>query len=215
MVEQCLQSVLASTVIGSTIGIYETKFVGGERIIAIRQKKNRADLQSISDLLDLSGLQVYVSFFVFGDGSTLNTNAASKFLSGQTEFFTTSSDFFPNIHIQGPPFPKLIVTEKFYYYKKKFLTRNKARVYYVSSQETNLIAREVKTVNSLEMKVAMKRNEDTQEKLAEALGLQISGISARINGHIDFRISEVEKIRDRYNLSNEDLVNIFFTTKVS
>lgn len=70
-------------------------------------------------------------------------------------------------------------------------------------------------MNSLEMKVAMKRNEDTQEKLAEALGLKISGISARINGHIDFRISEVEKIRDRYNLSNEDLVNIFFTTKVS
>ena len=70
-------------------------------------------------------------------------------------------------------------------------------------------------MNSLEMKVAMKRNEDTQEKLAEALGIKISGISARINGHIDFRISEVEKIRDRYNLSNEDLVNIFFTTKVS
>ena len=72
-----------------------------------------------------------------------------------------------------------------------------------------------KSVNSLEMKVAMKRNEDTQEKLAEALGLQISGINARINGHIDFRISEVEKIRTRYNLSDEDLLKIFFTTKVS
>ena len=70
-------------------------------------------------------------------------------------------------------------------------------------------------MNSLEMKVAMKRNEDTQEKLAEALGLQISGINARINGHIDFRISEVEKIRTRYNLSDEDLLKIFFTTKVS
>ena len=70
-------------------------------------------------------------------------------------------------------------------------------------------------MNSLEMKVAMKRNEDTQEKLAEALGLQISGINARINGHIDFRISEVEKIRTRYNLSDEDLLKIFFTNKVS
>ena len=70
-------------------------------------------------------------------------------------------------------------------------------------------------VNSLEMKVAMKRNEDTQEKLAEALGLQISGISARVNGHIDFRISEVEKIRERYNLSNDELVQIFFTSHAS
>ena len=70
-------------------------------------------------------------------------------------------------------------------------------------------------MNSLEMKVAMKRNEDTQEQLAEALGLQVSGINARINGHIDFRISEVEKIRRRYNLSDAELINIFFTTKVS
>ena len=70
-------------------------------------------------------------------------------------------------------------------------------------------------MNSLEMKVAMKRNEDTQEKLAEALGLQISGVCARINGNIDFRISEVEKIRDRYNLSNEELVKIFFTKNAS
>lgn len=70
-------------------------------------------------------------------------------------------------------------------------------------------------MNSLEMKVAMKRNKDTQEKLAEALGLQVSGVCARINGHIDFRTSEIEKIRERYNLSNDELVKIFFTTKVS
>ena len=70
-------------------------------------------------------------------------------------------------------------------------------------------------MNSLEMKVAMKRNEDTQEKLAEVLGLQISGVSARINGRISFRASEIEKIRERHNLSNDDPVKIFFTTKVS
>ena len=70
-------------------------------------------------------------------------------------------------------------------------------------------------MNSLEMKVAMKRNEDTQEKLAEALGLQISGVNARINGHIDFRASEIEVIRNRYDLTDEQLVKIFFKTKVS
>lgn len=70
-------------------------------------------------------------------------------------------------------------------------------------------------MNSLEMKVAMKRNEDTQEKLAEALGLQVSGVCARINGHIDFRSTEIETIRDRYNLSDSELVKIFFTKKGS
>ncbi len=66
-------------------------------------------------------------------------------------------------------------------------------------------------MNSLEMKVAMKRNEDTQEKLAEVLGLQVSGINARINGHIQFRADEIGKIRRRYNLSGEDIVKIFFS----
>lgn len=70
-------------------------------------------------------------------------------------------------------------------------------------------------MNSLEMKVAMKRHEDTQEKLAKALGLKISGVSARINGKLDFRASEIEKIRDRYNLSNDELVQIFFTSHAS
>lgn len=65
-------------------------------------------------------------------------------------------------------------------------------------------------MNSLEMKVAMKRNEDTQEKLAEVLGLQISGVSARINGKTDFRAKEIAKIKDRYKLSAEELVKIFF-----
>lgn len=65
-------------------------------------------------------------------------------------------------------------------------------------------------MNSLEMKVAMKRNNDTLEKLAEALGLQVSGVCARVNGHIEFRANEVRTIRHRYNLSAEDVVKIFF-----
>ena len=70
-------------------------------------------------------------------------------------------------------------------------------------------------MNSLEMKVAMKKNEDTQEKLAEALGLQISGINARINGKTDFRASEISKIRKRYNLTPEEVCKIFFSQEAS
>ncbi len=64
-------------------------------------------------------------------------------------------------------------------------------------------------MNSLEMKVAMKRNADTLEKLAEALGLKVSGAWARVNGKTDFRANEIKTIRQRYNLSAEDIVKIF------
>lgn len=70
-------------------------------------------------------------------------------------------------------------------------------------------------MNSNEFKAAMKRNDDTQEKLAEALGIQVSGVSRRINGDIDFRRSEINIIRDRYKLSPEETMLIFFDDKVS
>ena len=65
-------------------------------------------------------------------------------------------------------------------------------------------------MNSLEMKVVMKRNQDTQEKLAEALDLPVSGVNARINGSIEFISGEMKLIKERYNLSAEDVVSIFF-----
>ena len=64
-------------------------------------------------------------------------------------------------------------------------------------------------MNSIELKVAMKRNKDTLEKLAEALGLQVSGVWARVNGQTESRAKELSKIRQRYNLSAEDIVKIF------
>ena len=42
-------------------------------------------------------------------------------------------------------------------------------------------------MNSSNLKAAMAKHNDTQEKLAEFLGLQVSGINARINGKIEFR----------------------------
>jgi transcriptional regulator with XRE-family HTH domain len=66
-------------------------------------------------------------------------------------------------------------------------------------------------MNTNELKAAMKRNDDTQEKLAEALGLQVSGVSERVNGKIEFRRSEINTIRERYKLSAEETIKIFFT----
>lgn len=65
-------------------------------------------------------------------------------------------------------------------------------------------------MNPNELKAEMKRNNDTQEKLAEALELSVSGVNDRINGRVEFRRSEINTIRQRYNLSAEDTVRIFF-----
>jgi hypothetical protein len=70
-------------------------------------------------------------------------------------------------------------------------------------------------MNPKELKAAMKRNDDTQEKLAEALFLHISGVNDRINGRVEFRRSEINIIRKRYNLSAEDTMRIFFDDPVS
>lgn len=66
-------------------------------------------------------------------------------------------------------------------------------------------------MNSNELKAEMKRNNDTYEKLAEALDLQVSGVSERVNGKVEFRRSEINIIRKRYRLSPEDTIRIFFT----
>ena len=65
-------------------------------------------------------------------------------------------------------------------------------------------------MNTNELKAVMKRNDDTQEELAKALGLQVSGVSERVNGKIEFRRSEINTIRERYNLYPEETIKIFF-----
>ena len=70
-------------------------------------------------------------------------------------------------------------------------------------------------MNSSEMKAVMVKHNDTQEKLAEFLGLQTSGVSARINGKIEFRRSEINAIRLRYGLTDKETISIFFDEAVS
>ena len=61
----------------------------------------------------------------------------------------------------------------------------------------------------------MDRNGDTQERLAEALGMSQSGLSNRINGHIEFHQNEMNMIRERYQQTAEEMQNIFFAGAVS
>lgn len=61
----------------------------------------------------------------------------------------------------------------------------------------------------------MSVNGDNQTTLADALGMQQSALSARMNGKTDFRKNEMEAIRKRYKLDAEKMQEIFFANEVS
>ena len=65
------------------------------------------------------------------------------------------------------------------------------------------------------IKSIIAKNDDTQSELAEALHLPPSALSNRINGKVDFRLSEINCIRKRYKLTAEETVGIFFDCAVS
>ena len=66
-------------------------------------------------------------------------------------------------------------------------------------------------MNTALLKSKIVYNHDTQEKLATAIGLNIASINARINGKTEFRRSEIFAIKQRYHLTDDEVVQIFFT----
>lgn len=54
---------------------------------------------------------------------------------------------------------------------------------------------------------------DTQEKLAEYLGISPSNLNAKINGNgASFRQNEIAAIKTRYHMSAKDIDEVFFTS---
>ena len=70
-------------------------------------------------------------------------------------------------------------------------------------------------MNEIKFRQTMIENHDTQAALADAMGLPQSAISARINGKIDFRQSEINFIIQRYGLTATQTREIFFDQEVS
>ena len=70
-------------------------------------------------------------------------------------------------------------------------------------------------MNTQLFKSFMVMNGDTQTILADVLHLPQSAVSARINGKTAFRQDEINTIRVRWNLSDKQTVDIFFTQAVS
>lgn len=63
----------------------------------------------------------------------------------------------------------------------------------------------------------MKLFGDTQSILAEALGIGLPTLNAKINetNGAEFRQSEIKFFRDRWHLTPEEVDQIFFAEKVS
>ena len=58
----------------------------------------------------------------------------------------------------------------------------------------------------------MKLHGDTQEVLADAIGISVQRLNAKINqtGGAEFTMSEIRAIKIRYDLSCQELDDIFF-----
>jgi len=63
----------------------------------------------------------------------------------------------------------------------------------------------------------MKKNGDSIKLLACALGCKASDLIKKIyeKENMEFRFREIIKVKNRYNLSKEDMMRVFFNKKVS
>lgn len=67
--------------------------------------------------------------------------------------------------------------------------------------------------NLLEAK--MKIYGDTQKDLAEVIGISLQTFNLKLNGKSEFTRDEIQKIKVRYNLTAEEIDEIFFADDVS
>lgn len=67
-------------------------------------------------------------------------------------------------------------------------------------------------MNTIELQVEMVRHNDTQEKLAKALGISKTRANAKINAKdgAEFTRAEIMIIKTRYQLTADRLDEIFF-----
>lgn len=66
-------------------------------------------------------------------------------------------------------------------------------------------------MNSNILKSKMKLKNDTQEVLAKYLGITNPTLSLKINGKSDFLRAEIQLIKHRYNLTADEIDEIFFS----
>lgn len=71
-------------------------------------------------------------------------------------------------------------------------------------------------MNKALLKSIMTLNNDTYKELAECLGISTPSVSNKMNEKgTEFKLSEIAMIKKRYNLTPEQLLEVFFNEKVS
>ncbi len=66
------------------------------------------------------------------------------------------------------------------------------------------------------LRSAMIKHGDTQSMLAEAMGISLSRLNAKINNNgAEFKQTEIMFIKQRYKLTAKEVNEIFFNPKVS
>lgn len=70
-------------------------------------------------------------------------------------------------------------------------------------------------VNVRLLKSKMVLHDDTADDLAELFGVHRATVYAKMRGANEFIVSEIMAIKNRYNLSAEDIDAIFFAPEVS
>jgi len=71
-------------------------------------------------------------------------------------------------------------------------------------------------MNKQLLKAYIVKYDGKQANLAEAMGISLSRLNAKINEKsAEFTQSEISFIRERYHLTNEEVADIFFNERVS
>ena len=70
-------------------------------------------------------------------------------------------------------------------------------------------------MNGLLLKYIAARYGDTMQDLADALGIFPTTLSRKVNGKDEFKLREIRQIIERYSLTPEDVMRIFFTDEVA
>jgi transcriptional regulator with XRE-family HTH domain len=68
--------------------------------------------------------------------------------------------------------------------------------------------------NTLKLKAAIVGSGLNQEQVAENLEMTIATLNYKINNKSEFRASEIKKLSEVLNLTNEEVNAIFFAEKV-
>lgn len=72
-------------------------------------------------------------------------------------------------------------------------------------------------MDKAKLRAVMIAHNDNQAQLAEALGLSLSALNAKINEYrgAQFWQNEIAYIKERYSLNADDVNDIFFASRLS